>query len=68
MAQKDSPEDRRKMQKLGIVFFVLLAGSFALQNFGEGWVGIAGSLILIVVCLIFGGIFVRIIMKRRRNG
>ncbi len=67
MAEKDSPEDRRKMQKLGIVFFVLLAGSFAIQKFGEGWVGMAGSLLVIVVCLIFGGIFVRIIMKRRRN-
>ncbi len=67
MAEKDSPEDRRKMQKLALVFCVLLAGSFALQNFGEGWVGLAGSLILIVVCLVFGGIFVRIIMKRRRN-
>ncbi len=67
MAGKDSPEGRRKIQRLGIVFFVLLAGSFALQNFGEGWAGLAGSLLVIVVCLIFGGIFVRIIMKRRRN-
>lgn len=67
MAEKDSPEDRRKIQRLGIVFFVLLAGSFALQNFGEGWAGLAGSLLVIVVCLIFGGIFVRIMMKRRRN-
>ncbi len=67
MAEKGSPEDRRKIKKLGIVFFVLLAGSFALQNFGEGWAGLAGSLLVIVVCLIFGGIFVQIIMKRRRN-
>ena len=67
MAEKDSPEERRKMLKLGLVFFVLLAGSFALQEFGEGWVGLAGSLILLVVCLIFGIIFVRIAIARRRN-
>lgn len=67
MAKKDSSEDRRKMLKLGLVFCVLLAGSFALQEFGEGSAGLAGSLILIVVCLIFGVIFARIAIARRRN-
>ncbi len=67
MAEKDSPEERRKMLKLGLVFFVLLAGSFALQEFGEGTASLAGSLILLVVCLIFGVIFVRIAIARRRN-
>ena len=67
MAEKDSPEERRKMLKLGLVFFVLLAGSFALQEFGEGMASLAGSLILLVVCLIFGVIFVRIVIARRRS-